>query len=172
MRISATGHWNRREGFTLVELAVVLVILGVVATLVLPRLGGFGRGALDSSSQRLALTIKSLYNEAALRGETHLLVIQVDQGRYEVHRLVSKGEVFEEVPVGEARELGRGVAFRDIWVQGQGTVRSGEVKVRAYPVGWMEETVIHLRDGGERVTTLHVPSLAGMADIYDEDRSF
>lgn len=172
MPISATGISNREHGFTLVELAVVLVILGVVATLVVPRMTGFGRRNLDADAQRLALTVKSLYNEAALSGETHLLVVELDRNRYEVRRLKRKGDLFEEQPVGAPRELRTGVAFRDIWVRDRGVMQSGEVKVHAYPVGWIEESALHLRNEQGKVLTVHLPSLAGMAEIYDEDRSF
>jgi len=172
MPISATGTSNRANGFTLVELAVVLVILGVVATLVLPRLAGFGEARLRHSGQQLAMTIKALYNEAALSGETHLLVLWLEEGRYAVHRLVDKGDYFEEQSVGEPRELDRGVVFRDVAVRGKGTARSGEVKLRAYPVGWMDESTIHLRADDGEVMTLQIASLAGMAEIYEEDRSF
>jgi len=172
MRISATGTWSRSHGFTLVELAVVLVILSIAVTLVLPRFATLGQSNLNSSARHLATTVKALYNEAALRGETHLLVLQLDNGKYAVHRLVNKGELFEEQPVGEERELGDGIRFRDVWINGRGTVHSGEVKLHAYPVGWMDESTIHLQGDNERVVTVHIPSLAGMAEVYEEDRDF
>jgi len=172
MRISATGTWSKTHGFTLVELAVVLVILGIAVTLVLPRLANLGQNNLRASGQRLAITIKSLYNEAALSGETHLLVLQIDRSRFAVHRLVNKGDVVEEQQVGEERELSDGVRFRDVTVKGQGTLRSGEIKLHAYPVGWMDESTIHLSGDRGQVLTLHIPPLAGMAEVFDDDRDF
>lgn len=172
MPISATGIWSRREGFTLVELAVVLVILGIVVTLVLPRLATIGQGALKENAGRLAISIKSLYNEAALSGQTHLLVLQLGQGSYEVHRMVPKGEVLEEVAVGEPRELAGDVRFRNVWVRGQGVTSSGEVKLPALPVGWIAESAIYLQDDDGGVVTLHINPLDGLAEVYEEDRSF
>jgi len=172
MQTSATGTWSRSHGFTLIELAVVLVILGIAATLVLPRLTNLGRNNLRASGQRLAITVKSLYNEAALSGETHLLVLQIDQGRFAVHRRVNKGEVVEEQLVGKERELEPGIRFRDVSVKGQGTLRSGEIKLHAYPVGWMDESTIHLVGENGEVLTLHIPPLAGMAEVFGDDREF
>ena len=72
MRTEARSHRNRRDaGFTLIELMVVLVILGVLAGLVMPRLFGQSEGA-----KRTAAAVQMSVLEDALH------MYEVDNGAY------------------------------------------------------------------------------------------
>ncbi|MDW7709274.1 MAG: type II secretion system protein [Deferrisomatales bacterium] len=56
-----------RRGFTLVELAVVLLILAVALSVLLPRLPRLGEGQKNQALRRLAATAQALHEEAAFK---------------------------------------------------------------------------------------------------------
>ena len=59
----ARTRWSTRTGFTLIEMLIVIVVIGILALIVIPRLMGAGRKA----------------KEAALRGDLHQLRNAVQQ---------------------------------------------------------------------------------------------
>ena len=86
--ISTRGIFSRPRGevsgFTLIELALVLLIISLTAAIVFPRLPSLTRPRLQSSSRRLAALITYLHEEAALRGRVYRLTLDLDRGVYEV----------------------------------------------------------------------------------------
>lgn len=54
-------------GFTLIELAVVLVILSVAFSLLLPRLPSANRARTDAALRRLAFAVQALHEEATFK---------------------------------------------------------------------------------------------------------
>ena len=83
-------RWRRRRagaplgnsGFTLLEIALVLLIMAVVLALALPRLRDPGRAELEAQSHHLVLTFRLLRSEAALNGTAYRLNYDLDQQRY------------------------------------------------------------------------------------------
>jgi general secretion pathway protein H len=69
---------NKESGFTLIELTIVVLLLGLFSALVVPRLPGVGEDGLKSSARRIAGTVKYFFNEAALTGRPHRLEYNLD----------------------------------------------------------------------------------------------
>lgn len=172
MRTSTAGNLTEASGFTLVELSVIVALLGIFTVLLIPRLDRFGRGDLDASARRLRGTIKFLFNEAALTGREHRLVYDLEHGSYRGMVLNPAGELTELRGPGKETRLPGGIRFQDLVLRNRGTFSTGEITVRIHPTGWLEESLVHLRDPEGAQRTLRITPLSGAADIYPGYRGF
>ncbi len=159
-------------GFTLVELAVVLLLLGIFTALVVPLFAGIGDDALQVSARRLAGTAKYLYNEAALTGRPHRLVFDLDGGEFGGRRLETNDELVTLDGTGSDHSLPDAVHFLDVVVAGRGKVNSGSIYAALLPVGWIDETVVHLEGSGGQQLTLRIAPLTGSSEVYEGYREF
>ena len=73
----------RRNGFTLIELVVVLALISIIAAIVLPRLDPFvPQRRLKSAARRLSGTISLAYAEAIAKNRTYRLYFELESDRY------------------------------------------------------------------------------------------
>lgn len=72
----------RGAGFTLIEIMVVLVIVGLIGGMAIRGLRAITKSELRASVSHLSGAMRYLFNRAATTGKYHRLVIDVDQGRY------------------------------------------------------------------------------------------
>jgi general secretion pathway protein H len=172
MPTSIAGNWNKESGFTLIELTIVVLLLGLFSLLVVPRLPGVGEDGLKSSTRRIAGTVKYFFNEAALSGRPHRLEYNLDEGTFRVRRIEVDGEVVELSGTGKEQRLKGRVRFKDIDIPGRGSFSQGEVVTEIQPVGWMEETVVHLEEEGGRTLTLRIMPYTGTTEVFDGYREF
>lgn len=71
-----------QRGFTLVEILVVLVILGLIGGLSIRGLRSLAKSDLRTSTAKMSGAIRFLFDRASTTGKYHRLVIDVDEGRY------------------------------------------------------------------------------------------
>ncbi len=161
-----------QSGYTLIELALVVLLLGFMASLSMPLISGFESNHLDSSARRLAGTVKYLYNEAAMTGLEHRLTFELEDNSYRATNINSTGELKPLQGVGSKKKLSSGVHFVNIYQPHRGEQTKGEVTTALLPGGWMEETIIHLQDDKENKMTLRLVPLTGLTEIYDGYRDF
>ena len=166
-----TLHASRSSGFTLLELSLVLFIIGLLVTVLVPRLGGLEHTRLDASAKRLAALVRYLNGEAAFHGQTYRIQYDLDQHRYEVQVLtpsqVTKTFVADESSLSQPVQLPENVTFADIQVPSIGRVSAGQVFTHFYPQGYTDPTVIHLRDQQSRTMTVIIPPITGEAAVYE-----
>jgi general secretion pathway protein H len=170
MPISRAGN-STESGFTLVELAVVLVLVGLLLGLVLPRLPGIGEDRLEATARHIAGMTRHIYNEAALTGQEHLIRFDLTGQRIEGLRREVNGELIPLTGNGRGSKLPDSVRFVDVELLGLNTVTSGQLDVRVLPIGWIDETVIRLRGDNEQILTLHLQPLTGMTQIQVDDKN-
>jgi len=152
------------SGFTLIEIAVTLALVGLLSALVVPRLSTIGSASLDASTRRLVQRIRYLREDAALRGRWIRLVVDPRLGTYRATVLVdgSGGARFvdDDSPLYRATRLPESVG---IDLSGPGVVASedGLPSTLFSPDGWADPAVLHLDDGRGRAWTIAIePALA------------
>ena len=162
---------NQAAGFTFIELVVVMVLISLFMVISVPLFGNIGTSGLEMSARRLSNTIKYLFNESALSGLEYRLIYDLDQGSYRAQILNANGELVEAPDQGRQAKLKGGVRFQDLVVPGRGKMTAGQVTTLIHPSGWVEETIVHLDDGDNRLT-LRVMPLSGMTEIFAGYRDF
>ncbi len=162
--------WKR--GFTLVELSIVLLVIGLVLGIVVPRFQSFLEVDLKSASRRLAGAIKYTYDRAIFTHNTMRLFMDLKENTYwtEVCANVTAEAcewVADSSDLGKKIKLPRGISFRDIFINGE-EVEATAVALHFYPSGFVIPSTIHLWDGKEDHTlSLIINSVTGKADIYE-----
>ena len=160
-------------GFTLLEIAVVLFIMGLVMTLAIPYLGGFHGAQLKSEARRLAGRANYLYDEAGNQRVIYRMSFDLDHNLYYVTRLDPYGPNPKFMPFsgpwGFAVRMPPGLKLRDASVAGIGGAKAGTISCQFYPDGYVDATVIHLANVSGMVLTLSFNPLTGDVGIVSGD---
>ena len=160
-------------GFTLLEIAVVLFLMGLMMLIAMPYLGGFRSAELRSATRRLAGRATYLYDEASSRKLVIRLVFDFDRNAY----YVMTADPYAAKPAflpdhsssGAPVVLPSTVRLRDVTVQGIGTLSRGTIACQFYPQGYVDATLVHLMDASGHVMTLGVNPLTGAVMIAAGD---
>ncbi len=168
-RLARRRRGNPSAGFTLIELALVLVIISTFVSLIWPRLSLIEHGRLEHAARKLAAMLSYVQDEAALRGRSHRVLLDLEGGRYRVESEVwqpggtaSFAERWDDVmrPV----HLPQGVRFASIesdhtrWV-------NGEAELVFLPEDATPEVRITLESSAGERTELVVEGGAGRVRI-------
>jgi prepilin-type N-terminal cleavage/methylation domain-containing protein len=172
MQISKTGTWGRRQsGFTLIELIVVIIILGMVSLLVFPRLRAFQAGEMKRAIRHLSIVIHQMTLDSASTKERYRLYFNLDSNDYwavSVQESVRESDrviLLTEKPMIKRKPLPAGIEFEDIVTAQHGKVTQGEVFSEFYPVG-IEALTLHLKEGDDHWTLVADP-LTGRVKTFD-----
>jgi prepilin-type N-terminal cleavage/methylation domain-containing protein len=172
------GHrWRKptggAPGFTLLEIAVVIFIMGLVMTLAIPYLGGFHGAELKSEARRLAGRANYLYDEASTQKVVYRMTFDLDHNGYYVSRLDPYAFQPKFAPYGGPWGgyvvIPPGLRLRDVSVAGIGGVKVGSISCDFYPDGYVDATVIHLATVSGQVLTLSFNPLTGDVGIVSGD---
>lgn len=185
------------SGFTLIEIMVVIGLMGLIMTLFLPGIGMALKVNINNSSRELATVIRAAHDEAILKGQVYRVAFDIDRGEYWVEVgerdfLMKTAEQTEEETKRNQRRndeekakhkepfqlaaavtkkkkaLPLGVKFTEILTARTKTAAtSGVVYSHIFPFGFMEKTVIHLKDGMDRENTLAVSPVTGKSRLFE-----
>lgn len=155
------------QGFTLIELVVVLFILGLVSILVIPRLPSTAASDLDRSADAVAALLRGVDQEAVVTKKTFRLRVVPGSGDLTLRE--RRGDEF--LPPGDpllARSPLRGeTVIEEVRTGSLGGVRQGEVLIDIGPGGIGDFIALYLAaEGGYQKTVMAFP-LSGKVAVYD-----
>jgi len=161
-------YWIRRQqkGYTLVELITVVVLIGLMLVLSVPRFrNSLLKNNLKTSSRQIVGLVKSA-REAAIREHTpYRLLVDIDLKKIWV-------ESGQPVPGKEGDmksdvlQLPANVRVRDVWTRKTGTQVSNMAVILLSSKGYIEPAIIHL-EGGGRLVSLELTPFLGTVEIHD-----
>jgi general secretion pathway protein H len=159
---------RNRKGFTFIELTVVLVLIGLVFTITMPRFrDAILTDTLKSATRKMVGRIKSLRNEAISEHKAYVLVFDLESNRYWIE---SDDMTLEERA--HAREdaypLPRGVRVLDVWFKGKGKEMAGETAIKFTKQGYVQQSVIHLGSEDGRKFTLVLSPFLGRVKVLEK----
>jgi len=182
MPISTTGNCNSAvepgqslpqdrflappRGFTLLELIVVMVLLAVTVSLAVPRLAAFLYSDQLKTGVRRLVGLIHQCSQLAQRQQIPYLLRYIEGE----HRFVVEPELRQEEGTA-AKERGLrlsdSVRVQDLWTWYGGTRASEDFVIRFTKGGYVEPTVIHLREtGGAEISVVLSPFL-GKVEVLD-----
>lgn len=176
--IKATGRAQRARGFTLLEILMVIMVIGLLASAVVPSFTKVFRVGVQSSVRRYAALVRFTYDQAVLTGRIHRIVLNLDEQSWSVEAaeagslpldkdkvgLIAEGlhesdRVLNEPQFKKAKAdfvdaLPKGVRLVSVesWRLGKGKdaiADKGSIAIYAYPNGFMDETTVTLAETGK-----------------------
>ena len=159
---------QKKDGFTLIEMMIVIAILGIMITLVIPRLGELGDANMKRSARHLTGMIRLLRDESQAQKTVYRLRFDVQGGHYwaEVETLTSEQAVEFvrwQSAIGTEGSLSGQTTFRDV----QAASHPDDPYIQFTPDGWVENAAIHLRNGDNKDFTLLVNPLMGSTELRE-----
>jgi general secretion pathway protein H len=165
------GRFGR--GFTLLELAVVMFLIGLVMTIAMPYFGSMQSSQMRSEARRLASRANYLYQEAGAQKVILRLTFDLANNGYFASRLdpfAAKPAFHPENGLAGLRVvMPAGIWIRDVTIEGVGTIQHGVASAQFYPGGYVDATLIHLADSKGEVFTLAIDPFSGHVSIVRGD---
>ena len=161
---------RKGEGFTLIEILVVMVILGGILFIAVPKFRDLTDVNIKSASRNLSGTIKYLYNESIFKKNIYKLAFDLDNNEYWVEFMQDNQFVVSTDPVLKRKKLPDGVSFEDIFTERtQEKINSGdEVFILFLPNGFVDYAVIHISGSGGDDYTIETKPYTGGTKVYDQ----
>jgi general secretion pathway protein H len=151
-----------QTGFTLIEIAVVMVIIGMVLLLVLPRLPSSDQENLKISARTLASTLRYMQERAATTTSQSGYYLMFAPGTENVKILEIGGDGNSKEPADpllQKSPVKEGITVADVRIPRLGKVVDGQMRVDVGVGGIRDFVTIHLRSaGGQFWTVMAFPS--------------
>jgi len=170
---SAIVNVRDNKGFTLIELAVVILVLGLFVSFALPKFEDISDVNLKSTARNLSTTARYLYSEAAFKKNIYKLVFDSDNNEYWVEVLEGNEYEVSTDPFLRKKKITGNVFLKDIITERTlGKKQSDNPDNNEYilflPTGYVEPAVIHIESSNGDVYTLATNPYTGTMKIYDE----
>lgn len=190
----SSNNRRGRRAFTLIELAFVLVLLGLLATVAVPRLSQLTGANLRQSAERLASLCRYVYDAAVVKNRVYRIQLELDKtadrpqtywveyldesaapakekkaaGSNKMEREETPGTFFADAELlREPASLPSGVRFSGMRRPLQdGVQESGNAFIQFYPNGSADPVYLYLSDDdGKNTYTLLLHPLTGRVRI-------
>lgn len=149
---------RRQHGFTLIEIAVVIVILAMTAMIVIPLLPATDAAELKDSARRLATVIRYLGERSVTTKSPYRIRLDLGESKVTITRIVNGEETDPGDPYFSRNILAEGVSIEDIEIPRLGKLGEGVVNLDFGYSGLGDFIVIHLKgSNGKQFTVMALP---------------
>ena len=147
-------------GFTLIEIAVVLVIISMVMLLVLPRLPSSDQENLKISARTLASTLRYIQERAATSQAGYHLIFSPGTDGIKINENGADGSAKDPAdPLLQKAAVKEGIIIADVRIPRLGKINDGQLRVDIGVAGVRDFITIHLRSAdGQFWTVMAFPS--------------
>lgn len=150
--------WIKSRGFSLLELLVVLVIIGLSASLVLPTLtGGLSSLRLKTAAREVSATLRYARSLAVSVGKEQVINMDIEEGKYWLNEDKDNN-----------RELPSDIRFLNITTQGE-EITTGMAGIVFYPMGNSSGSSIFITAGKDRNCHILTQLATGMVEVSLEE---
>lgn len=157
-----------KKGYTLVELIVVVLLIGLVLTLAVPRLrNALLTDNLKGTARKMIGIINNLRNEAIREQRDYFLHLDLDANRF----WVSYGSMTDEeraVASEEGSSLPPDIRIHDLWIKGEGKMVEGVTRIMFARRGYTQKSAIHLSSEDGRELTLVLSPFLGKVKVINK----
>lgn len=156
-----TENGNSRQGFTLLELIVVLVLIGLLLVVTVPTLrNNLIDDPLRSTGRKLIGYIGGVRERAIREQQSYLLYIDMDENRLWYVRESDDKNDEAEPPEKGTLHVDTSVDLANVWTKTQGSVNGGLAEIWVSRQGYLDKMLIHLgNDDGEALSLQVFPFL-------------
>jgi len=157
-----------KRGYTLIELIVVVLLIGLVMTLAAPRLrNALLTDDLKGVARKMVGVINNLRDEAIRGQRDYFLHLDLDANRF----WVSYGSMTDEeraVASEEGSNLPPDIRIHDVWIKEKGTLVEGATRIRFAMRGYTQKSAIHLSSEDGRELTLILSPFLGKVKVINK----
>lgn len=160
------------KGYTFIEITVVIILIGVMASISVPNIRhAVLTDKLKSASRKMIGMIGSLRNDAIREQKTFYLHFDLEANRFWADSEAMTAE--EQLSaVEKAVSLPEGISVMDVWFRGKGKKQQGVAVIRFNKKGYVQESAIHLSSDDGRQFTLLVSPFLGKIKTFDNYMEF
>ena len=176
----------RAKGFTLIEIMAAVAIFALLAGLIAPRVGSLTSRALHQRAELIAARLELARQRSVLTGVPHRLLIDIDQGGYQLEWQATEAEaegrepeplapldLRGETPIPMAPVQAEQRAYRPLqgptgrfeWLEDNLTFAGLQT-----PEGWIESGEVSIefeRNGTASYTEIHLGDESGRTLVLD-----
>lgn len=157
-----------RSGYTLIEIAVVMAIIGMVMLLVVPRLPSSDQENLKISARTLASTLRYLQERAATSRTGYYLSLAPGTESVKILEVGGDGSANEPAdPLLQKSPIKEGIIVADVRIPRLGKVSDGQMRIDVGAGGVRDFVTIHLRSEAGQFRTVMVFPSGGKIKEYE-----
>jgi len=154
------------EGFTLLELLIVIAIIGITLGYVGPKLyGGFSTSGMDKATRDITAMLQYARSQAVTQHEDYLVRFDLAEAELGVYAKPKTSGLTPEML--KVRKLPDGIRIKSIKSPYQPTRQEGLVELAVTADGLVEQGVIYLENSLGTVFTLEVKPFSGYLRVED-----
>ena len=158
---------KEEQGYTLIELSIILILIGIILIFALPKLDSIGDAGLRAAARELAGTIQSLFDESILKREPYQIMFDIGERTYSIVEKSLNEETSEVIDTTQKRvTLPDKIYIKDIVTPLDGKISEGGITIRFYPDGFADKNIIHISNG-KKDYTLVTTSLTGKVKVME-----